>query len=218
MKKSLKLNHVTFEYYLLELSIACSLDDLKIKLNKFVNFEDANRALVLDFYDYVGDLDKLADLLLSILEIANSFKIIIYGICANDHLQVTTVLNIPVLKLSQNSNKEKISKDTLIIDEPVRSGIKIENDGDIVVTSFVSDNAEIIAGGNIHVYGEARGRLIAGHGGNKKSRIFANSFNAEFIAIGGIYRVLDTKLPQNILKKSVMVSLDDKERLSLIPL
>lgn len=218
MNNKLKLNHATFEYYLLQLSIKTTLEQITAKLKGFSAFEESNRIMVLEFYDYNADFTHLTNLLLSICEIAKEFDIKIHGIQECEKLDVAMVLDLPVLNLPTIDNKNNAGKKTLMIDEPVRSGIKIENNGDIVVSSFVSDNAEVIATGNIHVYGEARGRLIAGNGGDKAARIFANSFNAEFIAIGGIYRALDTKLPENILRKAVMVSLDDKERLSIVPL
>jgi septum site-determining protein MinC len=106
----------------------------------------------------------------------------------------------------------------LLIEEPVRSGIKVENDGDVIITTLVSHNAEIIASGNIHVYGDCRGRVLAGNGGNKKAKIFIARFNAELISIAGIYRVIEDKLPDNLHNKAVQIFLDEKERLNVIPL
>jgi len=41
-------------------------------------------------------------------------------------------------------------------------------------------------------------------------------FTPELISIGGIYRAIDTKIPENLLNNAVMVSLDDKSRLSIV--
>jgi septum site-determining protein MinC len=51
--------------------------------------------------------------------------------------------------------------------------------------------AEIVAGGSIHVYGALRGRAIAGSAGNAKARIFCRKFEAELVAIDGLYKTAD---------------------------
>ena len=96
--------------------------------------------------------------------------------------------------------------------------MRVENDGDIVILNMVSNNAEVVSGEDIHVYGDGRGRFIAGSNGNKKARIFVQKFNAELISIAGIFRVIEDKLPTNLLNKTVQIFLDDKERLNILPL
>jgi len=77
----------------------------------------------------------------------------------------------------------------LLVTEPVRSGQRIFADrGDLVVLASVSPGAELIAHGNIHVYGPLRGRALAGVNGDRSARIFATSLEAELIAIAGLYR------------------------------
>ncbi|MCX8515143.1 MAG: septum site-determining protein MinC, partial [Burkholderiales bacterium] len=153
-----------------------------------------------------------------IVDITNDLKIKIQAILANNSITTSEIYGIPVIDLPINNKLETIEHKSLILEEPVRSGIKVENAGDIIITKFVSDNAEIIAGGNIHIYGEGRGRLIAGNTGNKEARIFVTSFNAELISIGGLYRVIEEKLPANIMHKSVMIYLDSKNRIIIEPL
>ena len=60
-------------------------------------------------------------------------------------------------------------------------------DGDLVVTASVSHGAELLADGNIHVYGALRGRALAGIKGNKQARIFCQSLDAELVSISGFY-------------------------------
>ncbi|HSG94466.1 MAG TPA: septum site-determining protein MinC, partial [Afifellaceae bacterium] len=80
----------------------------------------------------------------------------------------------------------------LVIDNSVRSGQSIIfPNGDVTVTGSVASGAELIAGGSIHVYGCLRGRAIAGSKGNTRARIFCNSFEAELLAIGGLYKTAD---------------------------
>jgi septum site-determining protein MinC len=81
---------------------------------------------------------------------------------------------------------------TLHITEPVRSGQRIFADrGDLIVSASVSSGAELIAHGNIHVYGALRGRALAGVNGERAARIFCQSLEAELIAIAGLYLTSD---------------------------
>ncbi len=78
----------------------------------------------------------------------------------------------------------------LLIKEPVRSGQQVyAKGGDLVVLATVSPGAEILADGNIHIYGALRGRALAGVKGNAEARIFCRSLDAELISIAGHYRV-----------------------------
>ncbi len=81
---------------------------------------------------------------------------------------------------------------SLVIDRPVRSGQTVMfESGDVTVIGSVSSGAEVVAGGSIHVYGALRGRAVAGlleHGG---ARIFCGKFEAELLAIEGVYRTAD---------------------------
>ncbi|MEM7696699.1 MAG: septum site-determining protein MinC [Pseudomonadota bacterium] len=79
--------------------------------------------------------------------------------------------------------------ETLILDEPVRSGQSVVHlKGDVVVIGPVASGSEIVAAGSIHVYGALRGRAIAGSNGDKRARIFANALHAELMAINGLYK------------------------------
>jgi septum site-determining protein MinC len=81
---------------------------------------------------------------------------------------------------------------TRIITEPVRSGQQIyAENADLVVLNMVSPGAEVIADGCIHVYGKLAGRAIAGARGNEGARIFCRKFEAELLAVAGIYTVAE---------------------------
>jgi septum site-determining protein MinC len=83
---------------------------------------------------------------------------------------------------------------TRIIDQPVRSGQRIyANGGDLIVMAQVSPGAEIMADGNIHVYGTLKGRALAGVQGNLEARIFCSDLQAQLIAIGGNYRTSESE-------------------------
>ena len=77
-----------------------------------------------------------------------------------------------------------------IITQPVRSGQQIyAQNKDLIVLAAVSNGAELIADGHIHVYGPLRGRALAGVKGNQQARIFCQSLEAELVAIAGHYWV-----------------------------
>ena len=76
-----------------------------------------------------------------------------------------------------------------MITHPVRSGQRIYAAGDLVILAQVSAGAEILAEGNIHVYGSLRGRALAGVQGNTEARIFCSDLQAELISIAGNYKV-----------------------------
>ncbi len=101
------------------------------------------------------------------------------------------------------------SRGTLMITEPVRSGRQIyAQGGDLVVVGPVSPGAELVADGSIHVYGALRGRALAGVGGDKASRIFCQSLEAELVSIAGLYRIADD-MDRKVLRKQVQIFLDD---------
>lgn len=84
----------------------------------------------------------------------------------------------------------KPSGPTKLIDHPVRSGQRIyAAGGDLIVLAQVSPGAEIMADGNIHIYGSLKGRALAGVQGNLEARIFCSDLQAELVAIGGHYKI-----------------------------
>ena len=86
---------------------------------------------------------------------------------------------------------------------------------DLGVLGMVSEGAEIIADGNIHVYAPMRGRALAGESGDTGARIFLQSMQAELVSIAGIYRVFEQDLPPSLHKKAVQIELQDDERLAI---
>lgn len=99
--------------------------------------------------------------------------------------------------------------EALIVTEPVRSGQRVFADrGDLIVVGSVSPGAELVAHGNIHVYGPMRGRALAGVNGNLDARVFCQSFEAELIAIAGLYQTSDNFDPA-VLKLRTQAFLRD---------
>ncbi|MDO6507727.1 septum site-determining protein MinC [Colwellia sp. 4_MG-2023] len=70
----------------------------------------------------------------------------------------------------------------------IRSGQQIyAKDQNLVIIGSVSAGAEVIADGNIHVYGSLRGRAIAGAKGHHKAQIYCQNLEAELVSINGNY-------------------------------
>lgn len=79
-----------------------------------------------------------------------------------------------------------------LVTTPVRSGQQVvSKGGDLVITAAVSHGAELLADGNIHVYGALRGRALAGIAGDRSARIFCQALEAELVSIAGFYRLSD---------------------------
>jgi septum site-determining protein MinC len=107
---------------------------------------------------------------------------------------------------------------TRVIDRPLRSGQRVyARGGDLVVLGLVSHGAEVIADGNIHIYGPLRGRAIAGANGDADARIFATAMEPELISIAGTYRTTDKPLADDVLGKPAQVRLDG-DRMLIEPL
>jgi len=103
---------------------------------------------------------------------------------------------------------------TRLVTEPVRSGTQIYARGtDLVVTASVSPGAELVADGNIHVYGPLRGRALAGASGDTGARIFCSRLEAELVSIAGRY-LISEQLPADQQGSSVQIALVD-DRLTI---
>jgi septum site-determining protein MinC len=93
----------------------------------------------------------------------------------------------PEPEVDTEINKNK----TQIITQPVRSGQRVYAHGDLIILSQVSAGSEIMAEGNIHIYGSLRGRALAGVQGDSGSRIFCTDLRAELVSIDGNYKISD---------------------------
>ncbi|WP_052401706.1 septum site-determining protein MinC [Muricoccus aerilatus] len=81
---------------------------------------------------------------------------------------------------------------TMVVDQAVRAGQRIWAQGcDLIIRGTVNPGAEVIADGNVHVYGTLKGRAIAGGAENRTARIFALNFEPELVSIAGYYAVRD---------------------------
>ena len=80
--------------------------------------------------------------------------------------------------------------------------------GDLIVLSSVSAGAELLATGNIHVYGTLRGRAIAGLEGDTNARIFCQKLEADLISIAGQYKIFENEIsPSEDFKHGYQIQL-----------
>ncbi|MEL7559456.1 septum site-determining protein MinC [Stutzerimonas chloritidismutans] len=87
---------------------------------------------------------------------------------------------------------EPLYRPTRVITAPIRGGQQVyAQGGDLIVLAAVSPGAELLADGNIHVYGPLRGRALAGIKGDANARIFCQQLAAEMVSIAGHYKVAE---------------------------
>lgn len=93
--------------------------------------------------------------------------------------------------------------------QSVRSGQQVYAQGaDLVVVGAVANGAEVLADGNVHIYGALRGRAFAGALGDTTARIYCSEFRAEIVSIAGHYRVFE-ELPPEFAGRAVQINLND---------
>ncbi|ANN70836.1 septum site-determining protein MinC [Bordetella bronchialis] len=101
------------------------------------------------------------------------------------------------------------SSSALVISRPLRSGQRVyARHTDLVVIGMVSPGAEVIADGNVHVYGPLRGKAMAGARGDTSARIFTTHLDAELLAVAGVYRVVEDKLDATLHGQAALIRLD----------
>lgn len=213
----LKLSSASFDYYVLQINSHCEVDEIDSKFSTLRAFDCNARFIVLDIAELIDEA-KFLPLMQQLDRIAERYNLIVKFVLQSAMINEKNFAGKAVIDLPATLKSAPIQNQTKFINTPLRSGMVVKNDGDIIVTDLVSNNSEVIAGGNIHIYGDCRGRILAGVNGDKSARIFANKFNAEFISIAGVYRVIEDKLPANLENKAVQIFLDDKERLNIVRL
>lgn len=127
-------------------------------------------------------------------------------------------------KAAESSHKPEVSivpeprVPTRIHTSPVRAGQQVyAKGGDLIVLGAVSAGAEVIADGNIHIYGPLRGRALAGAKGDTSSRIFIRIMEAEIVSVAGTYKVIDADMVRHWQGKYLQVFING-EQLEIEPL
>ena len=93
-------------------------------------------------------------------------------------LGLATRISKPRPQETRDYNVDDLGEGTaLFLDRTLRSGTRIEFAGHVVVLGDVNPGAEIIAEGNIIIWGRLRGMVHAGSEGNQESVICALEFS-----------------------------------------
>jgi septum site-determining protein MinC len=96
----------------------------------------------------------------------------------------------------------------LVVRAPVRAGqIVYAEENDLIVLAPVNPGAQLMADGNIHVYGTLRGRAVAGVRGAREARIFCQRLEAELVGIDAAFLAADD-LPAEHVGKPAQIALD----------
>ena len=94
----------------------------------------------------------------------------------------------------------------------VRSGEKIyAQNSDLIILGAVNSGAEVVADGNIHIYGSLRGRALAGAHGDTEARIFCGSYAAELVSIAGAYLADDSLHIGQTEKPTIQIYLHNEQ-------
>jgi septum site-determining protein MinC len=97
----------------------------------------------------------------------------------------------------------------LVVREPVRSGqIVYAQQSDLIVLAPVNPGAQLLADGNIHVYGPLRGRAVAGVRGAAEAQIFCLRLEAELVGVDAGY-LLSDDIPPALRGRGVRVWLEE---------
>ena len=100
---------------------------------------------------------------------------------------------------------------SMLVTQNVRAGQRIYAQGsDLIVIGQVNAGAEVLADGNIHIYGALRGRAVAGASEDVEARVFALNFDPELVAIAGFYAVREG-FGAHIIGKGTAVRLDGEQ-------
>ena len=103
------------------------------------------------------------------------------------------------------------SSDTKFHKGSIRSGMKIEYEGSLVILGDVNAGGEVIAGDNIIVIGALRGLAHAGAKGNKKCIIAASEIESPQLRIANIVKEVDREEYEMAMYRKKYAFVDEEE-------
>ncbi|MBU1621020.1 MAG: septum site-determining protein MinC [Gammaproteobacteria bacterium] len=161
----------------------------------------------------------------AIAEVFKELELVLVGVCgaSSELKKAAQAAGLAALQLSKSKTPAKEVKEpetkaeavvaavmeTKVVEQNIRSGQQIYAKGaDLVIRGTVGAGAEVIADGNIHIYGTLRGKAIAGAAGDNQKRVFCHKLEAELISIAGSYWLSDS-LQGEYWGKSACIGLQD---------
>ena len=192
-----------------------NFNDIKTSIDKQIHeLKNHSNSFILDSSQIHDDCDKeLVQEILEYVKMINNNETKVIGITNVSSILQPMVISsgLSIISLSQNlmTNKEvktmkiedkpKILSRDIIPNKPsmihygaVRSGQQIYAEGSsLVVIGSVNSGGEVLADGDIHVYGNLKGRAVAGLGGSYEASIFAQKFEPSMIGIVDAFAIID---------------------------
>lgn len=174
----------------------------------------------------VEHVDEVPDFA-AIKQLFIELQLVLVGVCgaSNELKKAAHAHGLASLQLSKNNKPTEAAKpqvapaaaatpqvitaENRLIEGNIRSGQQIYVKGaDLIVRGTVGAGAEVIADGNIHIYGSLRGKAIAGAGGDATKKIYCYNMQPELISIAGNYWLSDN-LQGPFWGKAVCIGLQD---------
>lgn len=125
--------------------------------------------------------------------------------------QAPKVVEKIVEKTVEKVVEKAVFQPAKVLEQTIRSGQQIyAKNTDLIIKGAVSAGAEVIADGNIHIYGTLRGRAIAGAQGDTSARIYCSNMQAELVSINGNYWLSDS-LQDKAWAQAACVKLIDEQ-------
>ena len=114
--------------------------------------------------------------------------------------------HLPSAPTSLTASVQRDGITSIVHDQMLRSGQTLYHfGGDLIITKSVNNGAEVITDNNLHIYGKASGRLIAGATGDQAAQIFCQKFDPTLVSVAGTYCLRDD-IPDELIGKAVQVS------------
>lgn len=165
---------------------------------------------------------------IAIKQLFIELQLVLVGVCgaSSELKKAAHQAGLAALQLSKNTKAEPaktvasatapapapapvVPVENKLIEQNIRSGQQIYVKGaDLIIKGTVGAGAEVIADGNIHIYGSLRGKAIAGASGDSSKKIYCYNMQAELISIAGNYW-LSESLQGEFWGKSACISLQD---------
>lgn len=202
---------------------SCDIQQIQIEFDKKITAAPqffVGAPVILDF----SYLEQRPCDLKPLLTYFQNHSISIVGV-TREHKQIVNqakelqiaVLTSPKTSSPTNTTKEVSSRKTQFIRQNIRSGQQIYiPDTEIIILGSVSNGAEVISDGSIHIYGALRGKAMAGAKGDQTSCICTQALDAELVSIAGHYWLSET-LVKHTSEKSCSIQLKGSS-LSIEPL
>jgi len=192
--------------------IVVNIEQLSVSVNDPVDYQ-AIKTLIEEFkFTFVGFTGSLAKEQRQVIRnlgfsFVNSAKTNSSGKQANTEMHMAAKTEQATVKTQQPLYTDKIHRGQ------IRSGQQVYAKGqNLVVIGSVSAGAEVIADGNIHIYGSLRGRAIAGAKGHHHAQIYCQNLEAELVSINGNYWLSESM--EQHWSSPVYIHLTDNELMS----